>query len=202
MKEKINSSFNKNKKDDNNIINPIYSTNNLSKKISENKTNQNQNNFLGKKRKNFNNSKKFKKHQLSISKSITHSINNTNNNSICSICYENISFETKHYCHCGHHFHCCCINKWIKTGKNNCPICRENIDCSQNQSIELEEEESENNYINNNINRNIYTNRIKCLYEYICLLIAYILFKYRYVKYIFICNFLYEFYNAWFKDTH
>ena len=51
MKEKINSSFNENKKDDNNIINPIYSTNNLSKKISENKTNQKQNNFLGKKRK-------------------------------------------------------------------------------------------------------------------------------------------------------
>ena len=51
MKEKIISSFNENKKYDNNIINPIYSTNNLSQKIPENKTNQNQNNFLGKKRK-------------------------------------------------------------------------------------------------------------------------------------------------------
>ena len=186
MKEKINSSFNENKIYDNNIINPIYSTNNLSKKIPENKTNQNQNNFLGKKRKNFGDSEKSEKHQLSISKPITHSINNTNNNSICSICYENISFETKHYCHCGHHFHCCCINNWIKAGKNNCPICRKNIDCSQNQSIELEEEEeNENNYINNIRRRIRYINTVIYIYSYICFFMVHILLRYRYFKYFF-----------------
>ena len=128
-------------------------------------SNNNQKNFLGKKRKN----SKDKK-VLSISRPITHCINRTNinhninDNSICSICLHNISFEDRHFCHCGHIFHCTCINLWINDGKNDCPNCRQNINCINNlpvdRVIELDENENHNNYNNNNnINNNNHNNR-------------------------------------------
>ena len=48
----------------------------------------------------------------------------------CSICLEQISFNTHHYLHCGHVFHCNCINMWLKD-KSYCPYCKQSArgDC-------------------------------------------------------------------------
>ena len=105
-------------------------------------------NFLGKKRK-----------LLSIAKPTDIFINNSYMNikaQKCAICLENINLNERHFLHCGHFFHCLCIDTWLDMGKDKCPICRQNIECnnrdSQN-SINLEE--NENNYHNNNISENI-----------------------------------------------
>ena len=46
----------------------------------------------------------------------------------CIICFETITNERKHYLHCGHVFHCECINKWFQIKNDGkCPICKENI---------------------------------------------------------------------------
>ena len=159
MLGEVKSSFPEDKNENNNDINQsIYSI--ISEEIPENINNEKQNNFLGRKRKNseifeISENSNFKKNpKLSISQPINFFINkrNTNNNSICLICLENISFETKHYCHCGHNFHCTCINLWINSGKKECPICRLDINCPENQIIELEEESENVNNIDNNVN--------------------------------------------------
>ena len=155
MLREVESSFYEDKKEINNNINQsICSINILSEEISENINNQKQKNFLGRKRKNSENFNSKKNPKLSISQPITFFINNrnTNNNPICAICYQNISFRTQHYCHCGHNFHCTCINIWINSGKKECPICRQDINCPENQIIELEEENENVNNINNNVN--------------------------------------------------
>ena len=112
---------------------------------------------LGKKRKLFEN-KKNNNHNFKISRTTIVSINRKINKNheiqeICSICLNVISFKNKHYLHCGHHFHCSCINIWINNGKNVCPICRGNIKCNNEDYglINLDENENnDNNYINNN----------------------------------------------------
>ena len=130
------------------------------------------------------------------------SIKNKNENEPCIICFEKISFQDKHYLHCGHYFHCDCINKWLNSEKNNCPICKRDIDCDKifDVTISLEEdEEGENEIIdenNNEININdgiinnrdieIVLNRRRIVIEnrrqikfilglYICVMIFYIL---------------------------
>ena len=49
----------------------------------------------------------------------------------CSICLEPISFTSQHYLHCGHVFHCNCINMWLKD-KAFCPYCKQSArgDCN------------------------------------------------------------------------
>ena len=101
-------------------------------------------NFLGKKRK-----------LLSISKTMDIFINNSYMNinaQKCGICLENINLKERHFLHCGHFFHCPCIDTWLDMGKDICPMCRQNIECnnraSQN-SINLEE--NENNHVAGNI---------------------------------------------------
>lgn len=39
---------------------------------------------------------------------------------------ENIDYENTVVCDCGHHFHWCCLSKWI-IKKKTCPCCREKI---------------------------------------------------------------------------
>ena len=65
-------------------------------------------------------------------------INSTNikNNETCIICLEKIDFKERHFLHCGHFFHCNCINKWINMDKNKCPTCKQDIEC--NKSFEEE----------------------------------------------------------------
>ena len=121
--------------------------------------NNNQGSLLGKKRKNSKDQK-----LLSISRPITHCIHRTkindanNNNLNCPICLQMISFADRHSCHCGHIFHCDCINKWINSGNNICPVCRQNLDCTnhlpEEPVIALDEDENQNNY--NNINNDNY----------------------------------------------
>ena len=102
--------------------------------------------FLGIKRKLFKkikNKKAIKEQKLSVSKQIDYFINNSNNkkNEECIICLENISFEDRHFLHCGHIFHCDCINKWLNMDKNKCPTCKKNIECDKTlleESINLE----------------------------------------------------------------
>ena len=68
-------------------------------------------------------------------------------------------FWNKPLLHCGHSFHCTCIDIWIKSGKKDCPIWRQDMICPGNQLIELEEENENVNNIDNNVNNNIINNR-------------------------------------------
>ena len=129
------------------------------------------NNFLGIKRKLFKKIKqkngnkenkgnkknnKNKKNSFLITKSMEYFINNTNilNNEICIICLEKISFKERHFLHCGHFFHCCCINKWISMDKNKCPTCKQDIECNKSFQDEdsAEDDHNENNIVINSSN--------------------------------------------------
>ena len=114
--------------------------------------------FLGIKRKLFKkikNKKEIKEKRLSVSKQIDYFINNTNNkkNEECIICLEKISFQERHFLHCGHIFHCDCINKWLNMDKNKCPTCKQNIECDKSLSEESISLENNNEIIvqNNNV---------------------------------------------------
>ena len=127
--------------------------------------------LLGTKRKLFKKISKKEKTKLNIL-SINHqenfSINkipnskknlNQNENDSCIICFEKILFQDKHYLHCGHCFHCDCIKKWLDCDKNNCPMCKRDIDCEKilDNTISLEESDDEEENVivfDNNINDN------------------------------------------------
>ena len=76
---------------------------------------------------------------------------------ICTICLEEIEFENKHYLHCGHVFHCNCINKWLKNSYI-CPNCKQNsegncfVSNSSNYSFENNENRNRNGNGFNGIN--------------------------------------------------
>ena len=78
------------------------------------------------------------------------------NKLICIICFDKIKFEDKHYLHCGHVYHCQCINKWLDLVKYECPTCKQDIDCDKASSdtISLYENEDNDYQINININNN------------------------------------------------
>ena len=64
--------------------------------------------------------------------------------------------------HCGHCFHCDCINKWLDFGNYECPICKQDIECDKviDNSISLEEIDEDDYVINvNNIGNNNINNR-------------------------------------------
>ena len=49
----------------------------------------------------------------------------------CVIClgsYQEKDMITKLQCNSKHFFHTSCIESWIKQGKNQCPICRQQIE--------------------------------------------------------------------------
>ena len=146
------------------------------------------NNFLGIKRKLFKKIKqkngnkenkgnkknnKNKKNSFLIKKFIEYFINNTNilNNEICIICLEKISFKERHFLHCGHFFHCCCINKWISMDKNKCPTCKQDIECNKSFQDEdsAEDDHNENDIVINNSNVD-YIN-ILCLFLWVIIII-------------------------------
>ena len=76
---------------------------------------------------------------------------------ICTICLEEIEIENKHYLHCGHVFHCNCINKWLKNSYI-CPNCKQNsegncfVSNSSNYSFENNENRNRNGNGFNGIN--------------------------------------------------
>jgi len=115
--------------------------------------------YLTKKRKLVKNKKNLKKNiSKSKSKSIKKKVNDETQE-ICIICFDKISFQDKHFLHCGHNFHCGCITNWINIGKNFCPICKQNIKCILNEESNINLEENDiinvnNNSIENNINNN------------------------------------------------
>ena len=45
-----------------------------------------------------------------------------NNDNLCSICYENLDYNT-HSLECNHKYHTNCIINWFRLGNNNCPLC-------------------------------------------------------------------------------
>ena len=118
--------------------------------------------LLGTKRKLFKKIQKKSKNKLNILSinqqenfCINKKTNIKNKNDIepCIICFEKISLQDKHFLHCGHYFHCDCINKWLNSEKNNCPICKRDADCDKifDDLISLEEDdEEENESINEN----------------------------------------------------
>ena len=125
------------------------------------KLNKSNNFLLGKKRRTFKKitqKVKNKKSQLSINKQEQFSfkkINNIKNQDPCIICFEKISFQDKHYLHCGHNFHCQCINRWLDMGNYECPICKRDIDCDKASDYSISLEEDDDNVINiNQLNRN------------------------------------------------
>ena len=100
--------------------------------------------------------RKNKKDSFLITKSMLYFINNTNilNNEICIICLEKISFKERHFLHCGHFFHCCCINKWISMDKKKCPTCKQDIECNKSFQDEdsAEDDNNENDIVINSSN--------------------------------------------------
>ena len=136
-----------------------------SKPLQKNK-NKKKKILLGHKRKTFKKiSKKSKtKNQLSINNQVQFAINKTNNSlnndKQCIICFEKISFQEKHFLHCGHCYHCNCINKWIDLGNFECPMCKQDIDCEKALSVSISLEEDDeydyplniNDFYQNNIN--------------------------------------------------
>ena len=170
------------------------------------KKNKNIKPLLGLKRKSFKkiknkeNKKSKSKNKLSINKQEQFAINkiiNNNNNETCIICFEKINFQDRHFLHCGHCYHCNCINTWIDLGKYECPICKQDIDCDKafDNSISLEED-NEDEYDDEydfyiDFNQNNHRNRengiiintwnkkeiILFLIMYICLLFLYLLIK-------------------------
>ena len=116
---------------------------------------------------------KNKKDSFLITKSMVYFINNTNilNNEICIICLEKISFKERHFLHCGHFFHCCCINKWISMDKNKCPTCKQDIEC--NKSFQ-DEDSAEDNHNENDIiinSSNVDYISILCLFLWVIIII-------------------------------
>ena len=116
--------------------------------------------------------KKNNNYNFKISRTTTVSIkskiiNNNGTGETCAICLNEVSFENKHFLHCGHIFHCSCINYWINNGSNLCPICRGNIRCvNEDYSIiDFYENENNNNYYDDNFLNNsvdsINNNRIE-----------------------------------------
>jgi len=115
--------------------------------------------YLMKKRKIVKNKNLKKNISKSKLKSIKKKLNDETHE-ICIICFDKISFQNKHFLHCGHNFHCYCITNWINIGKNFCPICRQNIKCSHifNEVLKINLEENDNNIYNNFNNNNIENN--------------------------------------------
>ena len=74
--------------------------------------------------------------------------------------FEKIPFQEKHFLHCGHCYHCNCINKWIDLGNFECPMCKQDIDCEKALSVSISLEEDDeydyplniNDFYQNNIN--------------------------------------------------
>ena len=153
-------SSNKNSKNGIKLISLMKIPQKFTKANNSNKPNKS---LLGKKRRTFKKISqkiKNKKAQLSINKQEQFSlkkINNIKNQEPCIICFEKISFQDKHYLHCGHNFHCQCINRWLDMGNYECPICKRDIDCDKvsDYSISLEEDDDNDNALNiNELNRN------------------------------------------------
>ena len=147
------------------IINNIKTISLIKKNNKDNSINKNKNKkFLGKKRQSFKkkNSKKVKQNKLiSIAKPVRYTINDqiiNNNNQNCIICFEEITSNEKHYLHCGHCFHCDCINRWIDMGNNRCPLCKNNADCDKIISLEENEIYDNNDISSNNANSQIEQN--------------------------------------------
>ena len=124
--------------------------------------------LLGKKRK-----------LLSIEKPMDIFINSSymnTNAQKCAICLENINLNERHFLHCGHFFHCPCIDEWLDMGKDKCPMCRQNIECNnRNSPNSINLQENENNH-ENNATENIsgYSDIKIILYYIIKLIIWYI----------------------------
>ena len=138
---------------------------NINENISQDKK------FLGIKRKLFkkiSNKKEKKKKLLSITKASEYFINkpnfHNNDDDLCIICLDKITFQKRHFLHCGHCFHCYCINKWIKMDKDKCPLCKQNIECIESDSISLEEDQENNN---DNIIINNYNSDLSGSYRFI-----------------------------------
>ena len=183
MTEKTKASSEFKPKDKQNIIKSTF----LIKKSDTKKTLDNK--FLGIKRKLFKKiqlkkenkikkGKKMKKNNLLITKSMEYFINSTNikNNETCIICLEKIDFKERHFLHCGHFFHCYCINKWINMDKNKCPTCKQDIEC--NKSFEEDSINEENNNNQNVIELNgSNDDPLNILYLYCLFILIIFMFK-------------------------
>jgi len=81
-----------------------------------------QSNYNDIERRDFNNNNKYRNERNK---------NNTktkkNNDTICSICLEEIQKNKKKKLYCHHCFHRNCINQWIKLHNNTCLQCRSSI---------------------------------------------------------------------------
>lgn len=142
------------------------------KKVEEKK-------FLGLKRKLFKKKKEKKEQKLLISKQKDYFINNSSsikNNEECIICLEKISRKDRHFLHCGHYFHCDCINKWLSMDKNKCPLCKQNIECDKSSlnddslNIDFNNDEL---FANNNSTEIISKKQLTLIFIYIWVLTIY-----------------------------
>ena len=61
----------------------------------------------------------------------------------CTICYENLLYDTYSIYTCAHSFHRPCIYRWVREYLRSCPVCRRPIDDDVLQDLEDLEEEHE-----------------------------------------------------------
>ena len=65
-------------------------------------------------------------------------MNHTNSNidiKQCCCCLENINKVDNTVTKCNHSIHTSCLIKWIRTGKNTCPLCRDALTDNETNSL-------------------------------------------------------------------
>mgnify|MGYP001204756129 CR=1 FL=1 len=53
----------------------------------------------------------------------------------CCCCLENINKVNNTITKCGHSIHTSCLIKWVRTGKNTCPLCRDTLTDKETNSL-------------------------------------------------------------------
>ena len=53
----------------------------------------------------------------------------------CCCCLDNINKVNNTVTKCGHSIHTSCLIKWIRTGKNTCPLCRDTLTDKETNSL-------------------------------------------------------------------
>ena len=98
--------------------------------------------------------KEVRDYFISLDHSLKKSENLHENDDECVICTEKMTTARK--LECNHNFHLICLSKWFENGHNSCPICRQEINFSENVKKLIRSRIG----IGNNGEENQYRNRI------------------------------------------
>ncbi len=89
----------------------------------------------------------------------------------CSICIETLDKTATTILSCGHIFHMTCLNKWINSNHNTCPLCRNMVIKSDEMTIPIEDTKINTNRVEiTNVN-NLFTRLQSIKTRRICFII-------------------------------